>query len=104
MREARERSGGRVGKTLARPGQSGTIPCPVRACGSPQAAVPVRGREAMTEAEWADCQDPRRMLDYHRMKKDPRRLRLLAAECVRRVLPADAEELFGQVLEVVERY
>jgi hypothetical protein len=54
------------------------------------------------EAEWAACRDPRRMLSYHRMKKAPRRLRLLAVACVRRVAPADAP--FGQVLDTAERY
>jgi hypothetical protein len=56
----------------------------------------------MTEAQWAACRDPRRMLDYHRMKKDPRRLRLLAVACVRLALPPDpwAEA----VLDAVERY
>ena len=56
----------------------------------------------MTEAEWVAATDPRELLDYHRMKKHPRRLRLLAAACVRRVMPADmrAEE----IIDVVERY
>jgi hypothetical protein len=58
----------------------------------------------VTEVEWAACRDPRRMLDYHRMKKDPRRYRLLAAACVRQVVPADAPPLVGDVLDVVERY
>jgi hypothetical protein len=58
----------------------------------------------MTEAEWRACRDPRQMLDYHRMKKDPRRLRLLAAACARRIVPADAAPLAFEVLEVVERY
>ncbi len=58
----------------------------------------------MTEAEWRACRDPRQMLDYHRMKEDPRRLRLLAAACVRRIVPADAAPLAFEVLDVVERY
>ncbi len=58
----------------------------------------------MTEAEWATCRDPRRMLDYHRMKKYPRRFRLLAAACVRQVVPAGAPPLVGDVLDVVERF
>lgn len=58
----------------------------------------------MTEAEWAACRDPAQLLDYHRMKRDPRRLRLLAAACVRAVVPADAPALVAEVLEVVERY
>jgi hypothetical protein len=58
----------------------------------------------MTEVEWATCRDPRRMLDYHRMKKYPRRFRLLASACVRQVVPADAPPLVGQVIGVVEEY
>ena len=33
----------------------------------------------MTEAGRATCRDPSRTLDYHPMKKSPRRYRLLAA-------------------------
>jgi hypothetical protein len=56
----------------------------------------------MTEAEWAACRDPRELLDYHRMKSHPRRLRLLAAACVRAAL--DPTPLVARVLDVVERY
>lgn len=56
----------------------------------------------MTEDEWRVCTDPREMLDYHRMKTDARRLRLLACACVRLALPADpwAEG----IVDVVERF
>ena len=58
----------------------------------------------MTEKEWLACEDPRWMLDYHRMKKNPRRLRLLAAACVRRVVPDDAVPVCGPVIDAAERY
>lgn len=58
----------------------------------------------MTEEEWASCCDPRQLLNYHRMKRDPRRLRLLAIACARLIVPADTDQLAGQVLDVVERY
>src|SRR5262249_44543784 len=58
----------------------------------------------MTEKEWATCRSPWRMLDYHRMKKHPRRLRLLAVACARRAIPTDAPPLTGDALDVVERY
>ncbi len=58
----------------------------------------------MTEAEWLACRAPWRLLDYHRMKTQPRRLRLLAVACVRWAAPADALPVVGQVLDVVERY
>ncbi len=58
----------------------------------------------MTEAEWMACAEPRLLLDYHRMKKAPRRLRLLAAACVRLTVTADAPALASQVIDVVERH
>src|SRR6478735_3674504 len=56
----------------------------------------------MTEAKWAACRDPRQMLDYHRMKKDPRRFRLLAVACVRVAVPTDPWT--EGVFDVIERY
>jgi len=56
----------------------------------------------MTEAEWTTCRNPDEMLDYHKMKKAPRRLRLLAAACVRRVVTGLPEA--GELVDVVERY
>jgi len=58
----------------------------------------------MTEAEWAACRDPRELLDYHRMKRDPRRLRLLAVACVRLIPPDAFPAQLAPVLDVVERY
>ena len=58
----------------------------------------------MTEAQWRACVDPDRLIDYHRMKKAPRRLRLMACGCVRLVVTGDAPALVGQVLDVVEGY
>lgn len=44
---------------------------------------------------WLRCDDPEELIDYHSMKSDKRRLRLLAIACVRRVLarklPKDAD-------------
>ena len=56
----------------------------------------------MTEDEWRGCSDPKKILDYHRMKKDPRRLRLLASACVRLALPLDP--WMAGIVDVVERY
>jgi hypothetical protein len=58
----------------------------------------------MTEAEWAACRDPRELLDYHRMKRDPRRLRLLAVACARLIPQAATPPPFAPVLDVLERY
>jgi hypothetical protein len=58
----------------------------------------------MTEAKWAACKNPDQLLDYHRMKKDPRRLRLLAAGCVRLLVTPNTPALAEEILDVVERY
>lgn len=62
----------------------------------------------MTEKQWEACRDPDELLDYHSMKRDPRRLRLLAAACARRLWLAVGEHLrgpaFQQLIDVVERY
>lgn len=55
----------------------------------------------MTEDKWRVCSDPRKMLDYHRMKTDKRRLRLLACACVRLALPADP--WMAGIIDVVEK-
>lgn len=56
----------------------------------------------MTEDKWRVCVDPRAIHDYHRMKKDPRRLRLLTVACLRLALPPDP--LVTQILGVAESY
>jgi hypothetical protein len=62
----------------------------------------------MTAEEWDRATDPDDLLDYHTMKRDPRRLRLLAAACARRVWQHVGEHLhnpaFRQAVEVAERY
>jgi hypothetical protein len=62
----------------------------------------------VTEKDWLAARDPDDLLDYHTMKRDKRRLRLLAAACVRRMRPHVEAVLrdpaFGHLLDVVERY
>lgn len=61
----------------------------------------------MTETVWLTSRDPDDLLDYHRMKGEKRRLRLLAGACVRRmhtVLPAFADPAFERLIEVVEGF
>jgi hypothetical protein len=58
----------------------------------------------MTEAEWAACRNPDRLLDYHRVKSDHRRVRLLVAGCVRLAARPDDPPLVAEVLDAVERY
>jgi hypothetical protein len=58
----------------------------------------------MTEAQWAACRNPDRLLDYHTIKSDHRRVRLLVAGCVRLAAAADDPPLVAEVLDAVERY
>jgi hypothetical protein len=62
----------------------------------------------VTAGEWDRATDPDELLDYHTMKRDPRRLRLLAAACARRMWQHIGAHLrdpaFRQAIEVVERY
>lgn len=58
----------------------------------------------MAEPKWDTCRDPNELFDYHRMKKDPRRLRLLVAACVRYILAPYDSPLAVESLDVVERY
>jgi hypothetical protein len=58
----------------------------------------------MTESKWASGKKPDALLDYHAMKKEPRKLRLLAAGCVRLLVTPETPALAGEILDVVERY
>jgi hypothetical protein len=58
----------------------------------------------MNEAKWAACKNPDQLLDYHRMKSEPRRLRLLAVGCVRLLVTPNTPALAEEILDVVERY
>ena len=58
----------------------------------------------MTEKQWAACANPDKLLDYHAMKKDPRRLRLLAAGCVRLLVSPDTPPPAESILDAIERY
>ena len=58
----------------------------------------------MTEAQWRACRTPDRLLDYHTIKTDPRRVRLLVAGCVRLTVRPDDPPLVAGVLDAVERY
>jgi len=56
----------------------------------------------MTEAEWLDCTDPPRMLEFLSGRASDRKLRLFAVACVRRVSQLLVPEAV-QALEVAER-
>ena len=58
----------------------------------------------MTEAEWLAGNDPKRMLGTLRVSADPRRLRLFACACARRVLPLLTDPEGEQIVQTAERF
>ncbi len=58
----------------------------------------------MTEAEWLACQDPGPMLLFLGRSADPRKLRLFAVACVRRLSHLLDDERSRQALDVAEQY
>jgi hypothetical protein len=59
----------------------------------------------MTERDWSTCNDPLRMLTALRGKATPRKLRLLACACCRRLYEGKlADARSGAAVETAERY
>jgi hypothetical protein len=58
----------------------------------------------MTEAEWLACKDPVAMLDYVRASASPRKLRLLACACCRRVWEVMKNRDSRKAVAVAERF
>ncbi len=60
----------------------------------------------MTEAEWLDCSEPRRMLTFlaSRGHTSERKMRLFACACFRRSWQDSSEEHGQSALDVAERY
>jgi hypothetical protein len=58
----------------------------------------------MTEAEWAACTDPGRMLEFLRGKASGRKLRLLAVAFCRRVWRHINDKRCRRAVDVVERF
>jgi hypothetical protein len=59
---------------------------------------------AVTEADWLDCTDPQKMLDFLRDKASDRKLTLLVCACCRSVLHLLPDERAAQVVEEVEGF
>jgi hypothetical protein len=59
----------------------------------------------MTEAEWLDCTDPGKMLEFLRAKASDRKLRLFAVACCRELDPGMGKDHPAHIaVEVAERY
>jgi hypothetical protein len=58
----------------------------------------------MTEAEWAVCQNPDKMLEYLRGRVSDRKLRLFGCGCCRRVWGAIPSDLNREAVMAVERF
>ena len=58
----------------------------------------------MTEAEWAVCRDPEKMLDYLSGRVSDRKLRLFGCGCCRRVWGAIPSDLNREAVMAVERF
>lgn len=58
----------------------------------------------MTEKEWLECNDPRKILDFLRDKASERKLRLFACACVRRRWSMFEDNRSDRAIEATERY
>jgi hypothetical protein len=62
------------------------------------------GLRRMTETEWFECISPEQMLTYLGERASPRKQRLLACACVRRIWPLLSDDRLRQAVKVAERF
>src|SRR5262245_8398265 len=58
----------------------------------------------MTEAEWLDCEQPGRMLEFLHARVSPRKWRLLACALCRRVLSLLSDKRSSRAVETAEGF
>lgn len=62
------------------------------------------GRDGMTETEWLECVSPEQMLSFLGDRASPRKRRLFACACVRRIWPSLNDDRLRQAVKVAERF
>jgi hypothetical protein len=62
------------------------------------------GLRRMTETDWLECISPEEMLSYLGERASPRKRRLFACACVRRIWPLLSDDRLRQAVKAAERF
>jgi hypothetical protein len=58
----------------------------------------------MTEAEWMECEDPEKMLEFLRWKSSDRKLRLLACACCHTIARLLTDDRICRTIQIAEQF